>query len=213
MDERGHGIILRTRPLTETSLIIHWLTQDHGRIHTVAKGARRAKSSFRGKLDLLFEADFSFQKSRRSDLHTLKEVHLTQNHPQIRQDIARLQLLAYTTRLLERATEPEHPVPGIHAIVSTLLNHLDNHPPRPALAYAVEIKTLNELGLGPPLDHDRLDDGTRRLLEQLAILDWESITQLKPTHSQATAAGLYLGNFIQQHLDSIPKGRNQVVSN
>ena len=40
--ERSTGLILRTRALTETSLIVHWLTPDLGRLATVAKGARRA---------------------------------------------------------------------------------------------------------------------------------------------------------------------------
>jgi DNA repair protein RecO (recombination protein O) len=65
-DERASGIILRTRPLTDTSLIVHWLTPELGRIATVAKGARKPKSSFYGKLDLFFEADLSFARSQRS---------------------------------------------------------------------------------------------------------------------------------------------------
>ena len=73
MTESATGLILRARPLTETSLIIHWLTPDLGRIAMVAKGARRAKSPFAGKLDLFYLADFSFNRSRRSDLHTLRE--------------------------------------------------------------------------------------------------------------------------------------------
>ena len=76
MTESATGLILRTRPLTETSLIVHWLTPDIGRLATVAKGARRAKSPFLGKLDLFYLADFSFSRSRRSDLHTLREVSL-----------------------------------------------------------------------------------------------------------------------------------------
>ena len=59
MDESAQGIILRVRPLTETSLIVHWLTAKHGRLSTVAKGARRTKSALRGKIDLLFDAEFS----------------------------------------------------------------------------------------------------------------------------------------------------------
>ena len=80
MDERSIGVILRVRPLTETSLIVHWLTPDLGRVATVAKGARRPKSPFRGKLDLFYEADFSFQRSRRSELHNLREVVLRETH-------------------------------------------------------------------------------------------------------------------------------------
>ena len=66
MIETATGLILRTRPLTETSLIVNWLTPDAGRIATVAKGARRTKSPFLGGLDLFYLADFSFSRSRRS---------------------------------------------------------------------------------------------------------------------------------------------------
>ena len=76
MTESASGIILRTRPLTETSLIVHWLTPELGRVATVAKGARRPKSPFAGKLDLFYSADFSFTRSRRSELHTLREAGL-----------------------------------------------------------------------------------------------------------------------------------------
>ena len=51
MDERTTGIILRVFPLTETSVVVHWFTSDKGRIATVAKGARRPKSNFQGKLE------------------------------------------------------------------------------------------------------------------------------------------------------------------
>ncbi|MGZ4965246.1 MAG: DNA repair protein RecO, partial [Limisphaerales bacterium] len=71
--ERARGIVLRTRPLTDTSLIVNWLTPDLGRVATVAKGARGPKSSFRGQMDLFYLCDFSFVRSKRSDLHTLRE--------------------------------------------------------------------------------------------------------------------------------------------
>src|ERR1041385_483360 len=64
MEERTTGIILRTRPLTETSLIVQWLTPDLGRIATIAKGARRPKSPFRGQLDLFYQAGFRFRRTR-----------------------------------------------------------------------------------------------------------------------------------------------------
>ena len=210
MDEKANGIILRVRPLTDSSLIVHWLTREHGRLSTVAKGARRAKSPMRGKLDLLFEADFSYRRSRQSDLHALREVQPLANHPNLRLDIKRLQLVAYATRLIERATEPEHALPGIHAIFTTLLKHLENNPARPALTYALEIKTLNELGLAPPLD-DNLDKGTCLLMEQMAVLNWDAIITLTPTREQAMTAGRFLGNFIQHHLEFTPKGRDQLL--
>ena len=49
-------------------------------------------------------------------------------------------------------------------------------------------------------------------MEQLAVLNWDAITMLKPTRAQATATGRFLGNFIQHHLEFIPKGRDQLLA-
>src|SRR5687767_2084809 len=102
MDERTSGIILRTRPLTETSLIVHWLTPDLGRIAIVAKGARRPKSPFRGKLDLFYEGDFSFARSRKSELHTLREVVLRDMHGELRKDLGWIQQASYAAAFIEQ---------------------------------------------------------------------------------------------------------------
>ena len=207
MDESSQGIILRVRPLTETSLIVHWLTAKYGRLSTVAKGARRTKSALRGKIDLLLDAEFSFRRSRRSDLHTLHEVKIHESHPAIREDIPRLQLLAYATHFIERTTEVEAPLMGIHTIFSTLLMHLDSNPNRPALVYALEMKLLNELGLTPVLDECRLSDNTRELLKHMAVLNWATIITLKPTKAQAEEAQQFLHRFIIHQFDKLPKGR------
>ena len=107
------GLILRTRPLTETSLIVNWLTPNFGRISTVAKGARRPKSPFRGKLDLFYLADLSFSRSRRSDLHTLREVSLRETHSSLRQDLGQLRQASYCAALIEQTTETETPLPAV----------------------------------------------------------------------------------------------------
>src|SRR5205807_6057768 len=107
MIETARGVILRTRPLTETSLIVHWLTSDTGRIATVAKGARRPKSPFRGKLDLFYLAELSFVRSRRSELHTLREVSVREMHPGLRKELRYLEQASYVAALVEQVTEAE----------------------------------------------------------------------------------------------------------
>src|SRR4026208_2052540 len=101
MDERTSGVVLRTRPLTESSLIVHWLTPDLGRVGTVAKGARRPKSPLRGKMDLFYSAEFSFARSRRSDLHMLREVSLLATRDHLRRDIGYVSQASYCARLIE----------------------------------------------------------------------------------------------------------------
>src|SRR5438105_8134379 len=80
------GILLRKRKLSDTSLIVSWCTDSVGIVQTVARGARRSKSPFRGQLDLFFEAELSIAKSRKSNLHTLREVALLNPFAGIRTD-------------------------------------------------------------------------------------------------------------------------------
>src|SRR5262245_39201980 len=124
MDERTMGLILRIRPLTETSLIVHWLTRDFGRVSTVAKGARRVKSPFQGKLDLFYLGELSFQRSRRSELHTLREVGVRDFHSPLRQNVKYLQQAAYFVQLLELATETETALPALLDLMSGVLSAL-----------------------------------------------------------------------------------------
>ena len=46
--EQTPAILLRKTPWSETSLIAVWLTERFGAVRTVARGARKPKSAFRG---------------------------------------------------------------------------------------------------------------------------------------------------------------------
>lgn len=205
--ERTTGIVLRTRLLTETSLITHWLTSDLGRIATVAKGARRAKSPFRGKMDLFYLAEFSFARSRRSDLHPLREVRLLETHPALRHDLSRLQQASYAAALIEQTTETETPVGEIFSLLDGFLRHLSEVPPQPINLFAFEMKLLKTLGQSPDLENDRLNPGTRQILEKLNELDWPIVKRLKPSAHQIRELQQFLHDFILFHLERIPGGR------
>jgi DNA repair protein RecO (recombination protein O) len=211
MIENATGLILRTRPLTETSLIVLWLTPNLGRIATVAKGARRAKSPFAGKLDLFYLADFSFSRSRRSELHTLREVSLRESHRALRQDLGRLQQACYCAALVEQATETETPLPGLLDLVLGLLSHLVALPPQAQTVFAFELQLLNELGLSPNLESSKLNPGTKRILTSLAENDWPVIARLKPSPAQVVELWQFLHGFLIYHLDRIPKGREAAL--
>ncbi|MGI8889458.1 MAG: DNA repair protein RecO [Chthoniobacterales bacterium] len=111
--ETSNAILLRKRKLSDTSLIISWCTESLGCLDTVARGARRPKSVFAGKLDLFFEAEIQIKRSRRSTLHTLTEAVLREPFAGIRQSYQNTQAASYFVELVEIATEPEHPAPEI----------------------------------------------------------------------------------------------------
>lgn len=123
------AIVIRLTRLTETSLIVHWFTEAHGLIKTVAKGARRPKSPFAGQLDLFFGGEITFGRSRRGELHSLREVAIRQWREGLRRNYTSTLLAAYCCQLLEAAVEPEHPDPGLHDLLKRALDHLDIAPP------------------------------------------------------------------------------------
>jgi len=209
--ERAHGLILRTRPFTETSLIVNWLTPDFGRISTVAKGARRAKSPFRGKLDLFYEGDFSFQRSRRSELHTLREIVLRETNAVLRRDLGYLQQASYCATLIEQTTETQTPLPEIYELFRGFLRTLPKQPPKPRTVFAFELKLLQILGLSPDIAESKLPPETRALVNALTETDWENLPELRATAAQATAIKQFLHGFLIFHLGKIPKGREHAV--
>ncbi len=212
MTESASGIILRTRPLTETSLIVHWLTPDLGRVATAAKGARRPKSPFAGKLDLFYAADFSFTRSRHSELHALREVKLRETHGAIRENILKLQQAGYLTAFIEQATETESPLPEVFEVVRTFLQWLCDHSPQTQNILALELKLLRELGLMPELDESRLTPGAKKITVALLENDWAGLARLKMSQPQTKELQLWLHGFLIFHLGRLPRGRSAALA-
>ncbi|MGH7975377.1 MAG: DNA repair protein RecO [Limisphaerales bacterium] len=212
MIESATGIILRTRPLTETSLIVHWLTPDFGRIATVAKGARKPKSPFLGKLDLFYRADFSFSRSRRSELHQLREAVLRETHGAIRQDIFKLHQAAYATAFIEQSTETETPLPAVYELLREFLDCLCRQKSTAQIIFAFELKLLQEIGLAPDWKKTGLTAGTKKIAEVLAQKNWTTGLRLKLTAAQLTELRQFLHGFLIFHLGKLPRGRAAAIS-
>jgi DNA repair protein RecO (recombination protein O) len=212
MIESAAGLVLRKRLLTETSLIVHWLTREFGRVATVAKGALRPKSPFRGKLDLFYQADFSFSRSRRSELHTLREVSLRKMNPVLRQELACLRQASYCATLVEQTTETETPVPAVFDLMLALLEYLGAHGPQPHVVLAFELRLLSELGLEPDLDQTKLSPATKRLVQGLAQPDWAARPDASSDKTQVTELRRFLHGFLIYHLGRLPKGRETALA-
>lgn len=103
--QSGKGIILRLTKLSDTSLIVTWCVENVGIVKTVAKGARKSKGAFSGKLDLFYIADLVWVESRKSELHTLREVSPVEYHEKLRTQYRDVLLAGYFTSLTEHVME------------------------------------------------------------------------------------------------------------
>jgi DNA repair protein RecO (recombination protein O) len=127
--ETTNAILLRKRKLSDTSLIVSWCTESLGCIETAARGARRPKSIFAGKLDLFFEAEIQLKRSRKGNLHTLTEAVLRNPFAGIRESYRRTQAASCFVEWIELTTEPEHPAPELFRLLQRAFGFLDAHDP------------------------------------------------------------------------------------
>lgn len=148
--ENTTGIIIRLTKLTESSLIVHWCTEQHGLIKTVAKGARRPKSAFAGKVDLFFEADLNWVRSRKGELHTLRELSVTDYREGLRKRYADTVVASYFGELLAHVVELDHPVPELFDLLRRGLGYLSEQgaDKRAVLHYEKELARLMGVGQG-----------------------------------------------------------------
>jgi len=207
-------MVLRVRLLTETSLIVHWLTEEAGRVATVARGARRPRSPLRGKLDLFHEGDFVFRRSRRSDLHTLGEFVLRETHPGLRTDWRRLAQASYAVNLIEQTTEADTPLPEAWDLFRDFVSHVERAAPGVASVLALELKWLEVLGLAPDLEEVSFGGRTREVARALRAADWEGVAGLEAGVEKAGWTPLirFLHGFLIHHLGRLPRGRGDVLA-
>jgi len=119
------AILIRTTRLTDTSLIVHWFSESDGLIKTVAKGALRPKSPFAGKLDLFFSGEILASRSPKSELHSLREVSISNWREGLRRSYPVAQMAGYFCQLVELGVEPCHADRPIFDLLQRALNYLD----------------------------------------------------------------------------------------
>lgn len=209
--ESDQGFILRVHPLTETSLVVRWLTAGNGRLATVARGARQAKSALFGRLDLFFDAGISFQRSRKSELHALREVQVRRTFPRLRADYARLTQASYAVALVELVTEMETPVPEVHALFGQFLSHLDTAPLLPRAIYALEVRILAVSGLDPVEAGRDLSPEAQVLAVALRDSDWTALEWLHPRAADIRSINQLLEAQFRQNWGRLPRGRDSAL--
>src|SRR5512144_1321976 len=79
------GIVLRSIRYGEADRILHLYTPRHGRVAAIAKGVRRARSRFGGRLEPFFRLDLVLYEGR-SDLLTVTSAETLAGHRRLLED-------------------------------------------------------------------------------------------------------------------------------
>lgn len=209
--ERATGLVLRTHAVTDSSLLVHWLTAHAGRIKTVAKGARRPKSPFLGRLELFQVDELSFRRARSGELHLLDEAVAVETFPCLRTDYTALCQAAYAGAFVEQMTETDTPLDEVYQLMIDWLRRVSLGPARPRMVYAFELRLLDLLGLGADSTGTSLSPEAAALAETLSRGSWEEVDQLKPARDAAAGLRRFLQRFIEDHCQRAPFGRAEAL--
>jgi DNA repair protein RecO (recombination protein O) len=137
---KTEAVVLRSIRLGEADRVLHLYTRERGRIGAVAKGVRKTKSRFGGRLEPLSHVALLLYQGS-GDLQTITGVDLVRPHQAARDDYYRLSVgLIGAEAMLRLFTEQEQNDRAFTAL-TRFLDVLDTSP------HAAERPTLDPLAL------------------------------------------------------------------
>jgi DNA repair protein RecO (recombination protein O) len=149
---KTEAIVLRSLRYGEADRILHLYTPHRGRISAIAKGVRKARSRFGGRLEPFFRLEAVLHEGR-SELLTVTTVSTLAPHARLREHAAALDVAARSCDAVGRLFATDDPHPGVYHLLANELALLDADPGKatPANAVAFRLKLLVAAGFAPQL--------------------------------------------------------------
>src|SRR6476659_5407560 len=154
---KTEAVVLRSIRYGEADRIIHLYTPHRGRVGAIAKGVRRARSRFGGRLEPFFRLQLELHEGR-GELLTVTGAHTLDSHAALRGDARALDGAARACDAVSRLFETVEPHPGVFNLLCRQLTLLDEQAGGTgdgraawAGALAFRLKLLLAAGLAPQL--------------------------------------------------------------
>lgn len=149
---KTEGIVLRSFRYGEADRILHLYTPNRGRLSAIAKGVRRARSRFGGRLEPFFRLDLVLYEGR-SDMLTVTSAETLAGHRHLREDGRALDAASRACDAVGRLFDDGDPHAGVYHLLANELTLLDADPGKAtrANALAFRLKLLLAAGFAPQL--------------------------------------------------------------
>jgi DNA repair protein RecO (recombination protein O) len=155
---KTEAVVLRSMRYGEADRILHLYTPARGRVSAIAKGVRRARSRFGGRLEPYFRLNIELHEGR-GELLTVTGAQTIDGYARLRGDARALDAAARACDAVGRLFETSEPHPGVFNLLCRQLLLLDQQAgeagrpavPRRASALAFRLKLLLAAGLAPQL--------------------------------------------------------------
>jgi DNA repair protein RecO (recombination protein O) len=150
--EKATALVLNVVEFSETSSVVTLFTREFGKIHGLAKGARRPKGPFESALDLLALCRIVFLRKSSSTLDLLTEAKLQCRFRPRRHDLFSLYAGYYVAELLSELTDDYDPHPELFDAAEHTLLGLAGEGPVVSWLVRFELTALRVLGHLPSLE-------------------------------------------------------------
>jgi DNA repair protein RecO (recombination protein O) len=155
---KTEAVVLRSMRYGEADRILHLYTPARGRVSAIAKGVRRARSRFGGRLEPFFRLNIELHEGR-GELLTVTGAQTVDGYARLRGDARALDAAARACDAVGRLFETSEPHPGVFNLLCRQLTLLDQRTADPersasaarASALAFRLKLLLAAGLAPQL--------------------------------------------------------------
>jgi DNA repair protein RecO (recombination protein O) len=121
---KTEAVVLRSMRYGEADRILHVYTPGRGRISAIAKGVRRTRSRFGGRLEPFFRLRMDLHEGR-GDLLTVTGAQTVDAYPRLRGDARALDSAARACDAVGRLFETSEPHPGVFNLLCRHLTLLD----------------------------------------------------------------------------------------
>jgi DNA repair protein RecO (recombination protein O) len=152
---KTEAVVLRTIRYGEADRILHLYTREYGRLGAIAKGVRKPRSRFGGRLEPFFRLALVLHRSR-GDLHTVTSAETIEGYPRLRASghgiAAAADACGGVLRLLDGVEEPNQPA---YNLLCRYLELVDADPEGPVASgagmVAFRLKLALAAGFAPEL--------------------------------------------------------------
>ena len=221
------GIVLRSYPFGEADRVVVLLSPNNGKIRTVAKGVRKTKSRFGGRLEPFTHVDLVLYEGR--NLDTITQVAVLEPFPHLRNSLDAVVAAGTMVEAADAVAQEQESSTRLFLLLQRGLKALETGHGGPDLITAFLLKLADVVGVAPSLvqcascgqyedlhrfsfagggavcDRCRVEGSVRLrpgITQYLAGLAGAELLSLPPTDDALSAEAMGIARrFVEYHLD------------
>jgi DNA repair protein RecO (recombination protein O) len=145
------AVVLRAYDLGEADRILSMITEGRGLRRAVAKGLKRTKSKFGGRLEPFTYLDVMLHEGR--NLDTVVQAEIIRSYTSVRADFAKFLCGEAMLEMIEKSLHENQSIPRLFDALCVTLDIMEGDVADPALLLAAfELKVCSLIGYHPHLD-------------------------------------------------------------